>query len=129
MLNIASASTTPGFEQFLTQALPIIGWGMLGTFAVILILFGVTALLNTLTDTRSARPMKAATVQLVTLSMVFTCFLVTPLIFGYLTRKKLKTARGASDISRGFKIAVLLLCNVFAGILLLMMMDEDYQNP
>ena len=129
MLNIASASTTPGLEQFLTQALPIIGWGMLGTFAVILILFGVTALLNTLTDTRSARPMKAATVQLVTLSAVLTCFLITPLIFGILARKKLKAARSASDISRGFKIAVLLLCNVFAGIILLLMKDEDYQNP
>ena len=127
MLNIASASTTPGFEQFLTQALPIIGWGMLGTFAVILILFGVTALLNMMTDTHLGSPMKSAVIQLVTISMVLTCFLVTPIVFGYLTRKKLKTAKTAEDVSTGFKVAVLLLCNPIAGILLLLMKDKDFE--
>jgi hypothetical protein len=127
MLNIASASTTPGFEQFLTQALPIIGWGMLGTFAVILILFGVTALLNMMTDTRQGSPMKSAVIQLVTISMVLTCFLVTPIVFGYLTRKKLAVAKSKQDLSTGFKVAVLLLCNPIAGILLFLMKDGDFE--
>ena len=127
MLNIASASTTPGFEQFLTQALPIIGWGLLGTFAVILILFGVTALLNMLTDTRQGSAIKSAVIQLVTISMVLTCFLVTPIVFGYLTRKKLGTAKTKADLSTGFKVAVLLLCNPIAGILLFLMKDEDFE--
>ena len=127
MLNIASASTTPGFEQFLTQALPIIGWGLLGTFAVILILFVVTALLNMLTDTRQGSAIKSAVIQLVTISMVLTCFLVTPIVFGYLTRKKLGTAKTKADLSTGFKVAVLLLCNPIAGILLFLMKDEDFE--
>ena len=39
-----------GLEQFLTHALPIIGWGFLATFAVILVLIGITALLNKVTN-------------------------------------------------------------------------------
>jgi hypothetical protein len=59
--------------------------------------------------------------------MVLTCFLVTPIVFGYLTRKKLKTAKSKQDLSTGFKVAVLLLCNPIAGILLFLMKDGDFQ--
>ena len=48
--NMPETAKVGGLEQFLTHALPVIGWGFAATFAVVLVLIGITALLNKLTS-------------------------------------------------------------------------------
>lgn len=48
--NMPETAKQGGLEQFLTHALPIIGWGFLATFVVVLALIGIVALLNKVTN-------------------------------------------------------------------------------
>ncbi len=53
-------------------------------------------------------------------------FCIASLIISFLALKKINNALIARDISKGFKILVLIFSNIISGILLLCMGDNDY---
>lgn len=71
--------------------------------------------------------MKKLAIAFIILSMVFTFWLILPLIFGVIALKKLKTAKTAHDLT-GWGIVTLFFVSRVAGIMMLVMTDEDLQE-
>ena len=70
--------------------------------------------------------MKLAAKIFIILGMVFGFYTILPLIFGFIALSKLKKAEKKADFSTGWAVVVLLFVNIVAGILLLVMKDEDF---
>ena len=70
--------------------------------------------------------MKTLAKVFIIIGMIFQCFLIFPLVLGIIALKKLNAAKCKADFSTGWAIVVLLLVNLIAGILLLVMKDEDF---
>lgn len=70
--------------------------------------------------------MKLAAKILIIIGMVCQFYLIFPLILGAIALKKLNKAEKKADFSTGWSVVVLLFVNVIAGILLLVMKDEDF---
>ena len=70
--------------------------------------------------------MKLAAKIFLIIGTVFQCFLIYPLSLGIIAIKKLNAAQKKEDFSTGWAVVVLLFVNLIAGILLLMMKDEDF---
>ncbi len=68
--------------------------------------------------------MKTAAKIMLILGIVFQFWLIFPLVIGILAYKRLDTAQDVSEI-KGLGITVLLLVNLIAGILMLMMTNDD----
>lgn len=72
--------------------------------------------------------MKTVAKVFIILGMVLQCFLIFPIVLGAIALKKLKAAQCKADFGTGWAVVVLLLVNLIAGILLLVMKDEDFQK-
>lgn len=72
--------------------------------------------------------MKTVAKVFIILGMIFQCFLIYPIVLGAIALKKLKTANCKADFSIGWSVVVLLLVNLIAGIILLVMKDEDFKK-
>jgi Sec-independent protein secretion pathway component TatC len=72
--------------------------------------------------------MKTAAKVFIILGMIFGFYMIFPIVLGAIALKKLKAANCKADFSTGWSIVVLLLVNLIAGILLLVMKDEDFQK-
>ena len=70
--------------------------------------------------------MKLAAKILIIIGMIAGCFAIYPLIIGIIALNKLNKATKKADFSTGWSVGVLLFVNVIAGILLLIMKDEDF---
>jgi hypothetical protein len=66
--------------------------------------------------------MKTAAKVFILIGMVFGFWMILPLIFGFITLKKMKTEKP----SVGLCICDLLFCNTIGGILLLLSKPEEY---
>lgn len=71
--------------------------------------------------------MKTAAKVFIIISMVFSFWVIIPLIVGILALNRLKTASTKDDLI-GVGICTLLFCSVIGGILLLCMTDNDLQK-
>jgi hypothetical protein len=69
--------------------------------------------------------MKTLAKVFIIIGMICQCFLIFPLILGIIALKKLNAAKKKEDFSIGWAIVVLLV-NLIAGIVLLVMKDEDF---
>ncbi|MBE6577535.1 MAG: hypothetical protein E7653_05305 [Ruminococcaceae bacterium] len=72
--------------------------------------------------------MKTVAKVFIILGMIFQCWLIFPLVLGFIALKKLKNAQSRADFSIGFSVVVLLLVNLIAGIVLLCMKDKDFAD-
>lgn len=72
--------------------------------------------------------MKTAAKVFIILGMIFGFYAIFPIVLGAIALKKLKEAKCKADFSTGWSIVVLLLVNIIAGILLLVMKDEDFKK-
>lgn len=70
--------------------------------------------------------MKLAAKILIIIGIVCQFYLIYPIILGIIALKKLDKAEKKADFSTGWSVVVLLLVNLIAGILLLIMKDEDF---
>jgi hypothetical protein len=70
--------------------------------------------------------MKTLAKVFIIIGMICQCFLIFPLVLGIIALKKLNAAKKKEDFSIGWAIVVLLLVNLIAGIVLLVMKDEDF---
>lgn len=70
--------------------------------------------------------MKTLAKVFIIIGMIFQCFLIFPLILGIIALKKLNAAKSKAEFPIGWSIVVLLLVNLIAGIVLLVMKDEDF---
>ncbi len=70
--------------------------------------------------------MKLAAKIFIIIGMVCQFYLIFPIILGAIALKKLNAAQKKDDFSTGWSIVVLILVNLIAGILLLVMKDEDF---
>ena len=68
--------------------------------------------------------MKTAAKVFIILGMIFSFYMILPLIFGFIALKKLKTATKRDELTV-IAILTLLFCNVIGGILMLCLKDED----
>jgi len=68
--------------------------------------------------------MKTAAKVFIILGMIFSFYMILPLIFGFIALKKLKTATKRDELTVT-AILTLLFCNVIGGILMLCLKDED----
>ena len=69
---------------------------------------------------------KTAAKVFIIIGMIVQCFMVFPVIIGAIVLSKLKKATCKSDFGIGWGIVTLLFVNVIAGIILLIMKDEDF---
>jgi hypothetical protein len=69
--------------------------------------------------------MKTAAKVFIILGMVLQCFLIFPLIVGFIALKKLKTAKSKSELTV-IAIVTLLLCNTIGGILMLCLPESEF---
>lgn len=81
---------------------------------------------NSYLHNRKGFIMKLAAKIFIILGMVFGFYTILPLIFGFIALNKLKKAEKKADFSTGWAVVVLLFVNIIAGILLLVMKDEDF---
>lgn len=65
--------------------------------------------------------MKTAAKVFIIIGMIFGCWYILPLIFGFIALSKMKN----NQMTTGWKICVLLFVNIIAGILLLCMPNEE----
>ena len=70
--------------------------------------------------------MKTVAKVFIILSMIFNCLLIYPIILGAIVLKKMKKAQCKADFGIGWAIVTLLFVNLIAGIVLLVMKDEDF---
>ena len=66
--------------------------------------------------------MKTAAKVFIIIGMIFNFWAILPLIFGFITLKKMKTEKP----STGLSICTLLFCNLLGGIFLLLSKPEEY---
>ena len=69
--------------------------------------------------------MKTAAKVFIILGMVLQCFLIFPLIVGFIALKKLKNAKSKSELTV-IAIVTLLLCNTIGGILMLCLPESEF---
>lgn len=72
--------------------------------------------------------MKTVAKVFIILGMIFGFYMIFPIVLGAIALKKLKTAQSKADFGTGWSVAVLILVNLIAGILLLVMKDEDFKQ-
>jgi hypothetical protein len=70
--------------------------------------------------------MKTTIKVFIWIGMIVQFFLIFPIIIGALALKKLETAKTKEELT-GMGVAVLLLVNLVAGILMLTISDKDLQ--
>jgi hypothetical protein len=70
--------------------------------------------------------MKTTIKVFIWIGMIFQFFLIFPIIVGVIALKKLDQAKTKEELT-GMAIAVLLLVNVIAGILMLVISDQEMQ--
>lgn len=69
--------------------------------------------------------MKTAAKVFIIIGMVFTFYLIVPVIVGAIALSKMKKATSRDELT-GIGIVTLLFCNILGGIFLLCTKDEDY---
>ena len=69
--------------------------------------------------------MKTAAKVFIILGMVFTFYLIIPLIVGFIALKKLKTATSKQELT-GIAVVTLIFCSLIGGILMLCLNDKDF---
>lgn len=70
--------------------------------------------------------MKTVAKVFIILGMIFQFFLIYPVILGAIALSKMKKAKCKADFGTGWGIVTLLFVNIIAGIVLLVMKDEDF---
>ncbi len=70
--------------------------------------------------------MKTLAKVFIIIGMVVGFWSVLPLVFGIIALNKLGKATKKDDFSIGWAVVVLLFVNIIAGIILLVMKDEDF---
>ena len=69
--------------------------------------------------------MKTAAKVFIILGMILQCYLILPLIVGFIALGKMKTQKPSTALS----VCVLLFCDTIGGILLLCSKEEEYVAP
>lgn len=69
--------------------------------------------------------MKTAAKVFIIIGMIFTFYLIVPVIVGAIALNKMKKATSRDELT-GIGIVTLLFCNILGGIFLLCTKDEDY---
>ena len=69
--------------------------------------------------------MKTAAKVFIILGMVLQCWLIFPLIVGFIALKKLKNAKSKSELTV-IAIVTLLFCNTIGGVLLLCLPESEF---
>lgn len=70
--------------------------------------------------------MKTVAKVFIILGMIFQCYMIFPVILGAIALSKMKKATCKADFGTGWAIVTLIFVNIIAGIILLVMKDEDY---
>ena len=70
--------------------------------------------------------MKTVAKVFIILGMIFQFYMIFPIILGAIALSKLKKATCKDDFGTGWAIVTLICVNLIAGIILLVMKDEDY---
>lgn len=70
--------------------------------------------------------MKTVAKVFIIIGMVLQCLMIYPVIVGAIVLSKLKKATSKADFGIGWGIVTILFVNVIAGIILLVMKDEDF---
>lgn len=71
--------------------------------------------------------MKTAAKVFIVIGLILRFCLIFPIVLGAIALKKLKASKKKEDFGTGWAVTVLILVGIVAGILLLVMKDEDFQ--